>query len=114
MSKSPTASGRRACGLSRSGLAARAKKSSHTPCVGCSSWRCSPLGRVRLQRVSLYKGYLAANSGSLVLDPALRMNRAAKNEPPDFISDHPRHETRVEHIEARLPEAEKEYGSTLR
>jgi hypothetical protein len=38
---------------------------------------------------------------------------SAKNEPPDFISDHPRHETRVEHIEARRPEAENEYGSTF-
>jgi len=42
------------------------------------------------------------------------MDRAAKNEPPDFISDHPRHETRVEYIEAWPPEAENEYGSTLR
>ena len=40
------------------------------PCVGCSSWRCAPLGRVRL-RVS-----------QPVLDPALRMNRTAKNSRP--------------------------------
>jgi hypothetical protein len=31
-----------------------------------------------------------------------------------FISDQPSQETRVEHIEAWPPEAENEYGSTLR
>jgi hypothetical protein len=35
-----------------------------------------------------------------VLDPAQRMNRAVKNQPPDLISDHPSDETHVEHIEA--------------
>jgi hypothetical protein len=49
-----------------------------------------------------------------VLDPAQRMNGAAKNQPPDFISDHPSHETGAAHIERWPPEPEKKYGSTLR
>jgi hypothetical protein len=44
--------------------------------------------RASTSNVLLYNGDLAANTVSLVLDPAQRMNRAAKNEPPDFISDH--------------------------
>jgi hypothetical protein len=79
-----------------------------------SSWHCSPLGRVRLQRVSLCNGYLAANRGNLALDPALRMNRAPKNELPEFIGDQPGHETPLEHNEARPLGTENEYGSTLR
>jgi predicted Zn-dependent protease len=40
-----------------------------------------------------------------------RMNeQLGKGSPPEFLSDHPSHNTRISDLQAWLPEAEKEFA----
>ncbi len=44
-----------------------------------------------------------------------RMEQSGGQQPPQFMSDHPSHGTRIQQLEAWMPEAEKEYAaSTMR
>lgn len=43
-----------------------------------------------------------------------RMNAAGGSQPPQFMSTHPAHATRIQHLEALMPKAEAEYAKSAK